>query len=285
MECFTMEKLILDGRVVAKAVEEELKVRVQRIVEKTGKAPVLATILVGNNPASVTYVRMKGNACLRVGIIPKKVELPETTTTEELLAVIDELNADDNVCGILLQHPVPRQIDERKCFDRIAMDKDSDGVNVASFGAVTMNGEGFKCATPYSIMSILGYYNVDLKGKDVVVIGRSPILGKPVSMLLLNADATVTICHSRTKNLPDIVRRADVVVACVGRAKFVQADWLKEGVVLVDAGYNEGNVGDIDLENCIEKCSAYTPVPGGVGPVTIAMLMKQTVEAAEKKCK
>ena len=275
--------LILDGRVVAKSIELDLQKRVSFIKEKSGVTPVLATIIVGNNPASETYVRMKGNACRRVGMEPLKVELPENTTTDELLAVIEKLNKDDSVCGILLQHPVPKQIDEQKCFNAIALDKDTDGVNTASFGAVTMGGKGFKCATPFSIMTILKYYNVELKGKHVVVIGRSPILGKPVSMLLLNEDATVTICHSRTINLPEIVKTADVVVACVGKANFVKKEWLKEGVVLVDAGYNEGNVGDIDLENCAPVSSAYTPVPGGVGPCTIAMLMTQTVESAERK--
>lgn len=275
--------LILDGRVVAKSIEEDLQKRVAIIKEKSGITPVLATIIVGNNPASETYVRMKGNACRRVGMEPLKVELNENTTTEELLAVIEKLNADDSVCGILLQHPVPKQIDEQKCFNAIALDKDTDGVNTASFGNVTMGGDGFKCATPLSIMTILKYYGVELKGKHAVVIGRSPILGKPVSMLLLNEDATVTICHSRTIGLPEIVKTADIVVACVGKAKFVKREWLKEGVVLVDAGYNEGNVGDIDLENCAPISSCYTPVPGGVGPCTIAMLMSQTVESAERK--
>ena len=211
------------------------------------------------------------------------LDLNTTNNKMELLAVIEELNADERVSGILLQHPVPRHIDEHKCFNSIVLEKDTDGVNTASFGSVTMGGNGFKCATPYSIMTILKYYNVDLEGKHAVVIGRSPILGKPVSMLLLNENATVTICHSRTKNLPEIVKSADVVVACVGRANFVKKEWLKEGVVLVDAGYNAGNVGDIDLTNCAPISSAYTPVPGGVGPCTIAMLMSQTVESAERK--
>ena len=277
------EPFIMDGRILAKEIEAGLTVRVKRIIEKTDRVPVLATILVGENPASVTYVRMKGNACSRVGINSLRVELPGSTTTEQLLAKIEELNADDNVCGILLQHPVPDQIDEQRCFNAIAMDKDTDGVNTSSFGAMTMKLSAFKSATPLSIMALLSRYNIELAGKEVVVVGRSPILGKPAAMLLLNADATVTICHSRTKNLPEIIRRADIVVAAVGRAKFIQADWVKEGAVLVDAGYNEGNVGDIDLENAASKSSAYTPVPGGVGPVTIAKLIEQTVESAERK--
>lgn len=278
-----MGSLILDGKSLSIKIENELKERVSKLVEKTGVTPILATIIVGGDPASVTYVRMKGNACKRVGIEPLKVELPEETTTEELLEEINKLNADDRVCGILLQHPVPKQIDEQKCFNTISVEKDVDGVNVASFGAVTMGMDGYRAATPCGIIRLLKEYNIEMRGKRAVVIGRSPILGKPVAMLLLNEDATVTICHSRTQNLPDIVKTADILVAAVGRSEFVKAEWIKEGVVLVDAGYNKGNIGDIDLINCAPKSSAYTPVPGGVGPMTIAMLMSQTVDSAEKK--
>lgn len=278
-----MGSLILDGKSLSIKIENELKERVSKLVEKTGVTPILATIIVGGDPASVTYVRMKGNACKRVGIEPLKVELPEETTTEELLEEINKLNADDRVCGILLQHPVPKQIDEQKCFNTISVEKDVDGVNVASFGAVTMGMDGYRAATPCGIIRLLKEYNIEMRGKHAVVIGRSPILGKPVAMLLLNEDATVTICHSRTQNLPDIVKTADILVAAVGRPEFVKAEWIKEGVVLVDAGYNKGNIGDIDLINCAPKSSAYTPVPGGVGPMTIAMLMSQTVDSAEKK--
>lgn len=278
-----MGSLILDGKSLSIKIENELKERVSKLVEKTGVTPILATIIVGGDPASVTYVRMKGNACKRVGIEPLKVELPEETTTEELLEEINKLNADDRVCGILLQHPVPKQIDEQKCFNTISVEKDVDGVNVASFGAVTMGMDGYRAATPCGIIRLLKEYNIEMRGKRAVVIGRSPILGKPVAMLFLNEDATVTICHSRTQNLPDIVKTADILVAAVGRPEFVKAEWIKEGVVLVDAGYNKGNIGDIDLINCAPKSSAYTPVPGGVGPMTIAMLMSQTVDSAEKK--
>jgi len=277
------ESMILNGKVVAQKIEEDLSVRVKNIIEKTGRIPVLATILVGDNSSSVTYVKMKGNACRRVGVEPLKVEMPQDTTTEQLLAKINELNADENVCGILLQHPVPNQIDEQKCFNTIAPDKDVDGVNVSSFGAMTMGLPAFLSATPASIMGIIKYYNIETEGKHVVVVGRSPILGKPIAMLLLNANATVTICHSKTKNLPEFTRQADIIVAAVGKPNFIKADWVKEGVVLIDAGYNEGNVGDIDLVNAASKSSAYTPVPGGVGPMTIAKLIEQTVESAEKK--
>lgn len=274
--------LIIDGKKYSLEVEQELKKRVEVIMEKTGKTPILATILVGDNPASVTYVRMKGNACTRVGMTSLKVEMSGDTTTEELLNKIDELNKNPEVCGILLQHPVPKQIDEQACFNAISLEKDVDGVNTDSFGRMAMGLPAFKSATPLSILSLLKRYDIQIEGKEVVVIGRSAILGKPIAAMLLNENATVTIAHSKTVNLPEVVRRADIVVAAVGRPLFVQADWIKEGAVLMDAGYNKGNVGDIDLEKCISKSSAYTPVPGGVGPVTIAMLMKQTVEAAEK---
>ncbi len=273
---------VIDGKAYAREVEAEIRALVQDIIAKTGKTPVLATILVGDNPASVTYVRMKGNACARVGMLSRKVELPESTTTQELLEVINRLNRDPEVCGILLQHPVPAHIDERACFDAISLEKDVDGVTTAGFGRAAMGLDAFCSATPLAIVSLLKRYNIPLEGKEAVVIGRSPILGKPVAALLLNENATVTIAHSKTRNLPDIVRRADIVVAAVGKPLFVKETWIKEGAVLMDAGYNAGNVGDIDLEACIPHCSAYTPVPGGVGPVTIAMLMKQTAAAAQK---
>lgn len=278
-----MQPMILDGKTLSRTIEGELAQKVALIKEKTGDVPALATILVGDNPASVTYVRMKGNACVRVGLRSIKVEMPETTTTQQLLEKIEELNNDPQVCGILLQHPVPRQIDEQACFNAIALEKDVDGVNTASFGGFTMGLDRYVSATPKGIMTLLERYNIQLKGKEAVVIGRSPILGKPAAMLLLNADATVTICHSKTVNLPEIVKRADIVVAAVGRPKFVKADWIKQGAVLVDAGYNAGNIGDIDLENAAPLSSAYTPVPGGVGPMTIATLMQQTVASAMKK--
>lgn len=274
---------ILDGKALAQKIEQELSLHVDAIVDKTGATPVLATIIVGDDPASATYVRMKGNACRRVGIEPLKIEMSRDTATEGLLAKIHELNADDAVCGILLQHPVPAQIDEQKCFNAISMAKDVDGVNTNSFGAMTMQLPAFFSATPFSILSILKHYGIEIAGKDAVVVGRSPILGKPVAMMLLNENATVTICHSKTRDLPDKLRRADIVVAALGKPRFIRADWVKEGAVLVNAGYNPGNVGDIDLENAAQKSSAYTPVPGGVGPVTIAKLMEQTVIAAERK--
>ncbi len=277
------EPILLDGRMLAGEIEADLARRVARILAQTGAQPTLATILVGEDPASITYVRMKGNACARVGMASRKVVLPATATTDDVLAVIAELNRAADVCGILLQHPVPEQVDEQRCFNAIARDKDVDGVNVESFGAMAMKLPAFGSATPMGILEILKRFEIPVAGREAVVIGRSPILGKPVAMLLLNADATVTICHSRTRDLPAVVRRADIVVAAVGKPRFIQADWIREGAVLIDAGYNPGNVGDIDLERAAPRAYAYTPVPGGVGPMTIAMLMRQTVESAERR--
>lgn len=274
--------LEMNGKVLAKEAENELKIRVENIKGKLGFAPILATILVGDNPASVTYVNMKARACNRVGLTSQIIHLDEQTTTEELLSVIKDLNANTQVCGILLQHPVPKQIDERLCFDAISIEKDVDGVNSWSFGKMCMGDKAYVSATPLGIIRILKAYNIELSGKHAVVVGRSAILGKPIAMLLLNENCTVTICHSKTKNLPEILKTADIVVGAVGKPKFIQASWLKSGVVLVDAGYNAGNVGDIDLENASELSLAYTPVPGGVGPMTINSLILQTVESAEK---
>lgn len=272
---------ILNGKELSKKVEVELRKRVEVLVDKLGFKPVLSTILVGDNPASVTYVKMKARACERIGLESQIIHLENNTTTDELLKVIRDLNEDKKVCGILLQHPVPKQIDERLCFDEISLQKDVDGVNSWSFGKVSMGEKAYKCATPYGIIRILKAYNIELAGKHAVVVGRSAILGKPVAMLLLNENCTVTICHSKTQNLSDIVKTADIVVGCVGIANFIKAEWIKPGAVLVDAGYNEGNVGDIDLENAKDISSAYTPVPGGVGPMTINSLLLQTVESAE----
>ena len=267
---------ILDGRAVAKHMEVEIARKIEQELASGAVRPVLATIIVGENPSSVTYVRMKGNACKRVGIEPRKVELPENTTTEELLSVIDSLNADPDVYGILLQHPVPRSIDERACFDRIAPEKDVDGVGVNSLGKTALGLPGYRAATAKAIMNILEYYKIPLQGKEAVVIGRSPILGKPVAMLLLNADCTVTVTHTKTVDIDKVVRRADIVVAACGVPRFVRPEWVKPGAVVIDAGYNAGNIGDVDA-GAFENASLMTPVPGGVGPVTIATLMQQTM--------
>jgi methylenetetrahydrofolate dehydrogenase (NADP+) / methenyltetrahydrofolate cyclohydrolase len=273
--------LVLDGKTLARSIEESLKSRVDGLKKKTGTTPVLATILVGNDPASATYVKMKGNACGRVGMESRKIHLPDPTTTREVLDHIDALNADRTVQGILLQHPVPAHINERECFDRICLEKDVDGVTCLGFGRMAMGRRAFGSATPAGIMALLAHYGVTIAGKHAVVVGRSPILGKPMAMMLLNCHATVTICHSRTTALPEMVRRADIVVGAVGKPEFIKAEWIQPGAVIIDAGYHAGGVGDIDLKNAMNRCSAYTPVPGGVGPMTIAMLIRQTVEAAE----
>ncbi|MGD6966466.1 bifunctional 5,10-methylenetetrahydrofolate dehydrogenase/5,10-methenyltetrahydrofolate cyclohydrolase [Rossellomorea vietnamensis] len=275
------EKIILDGSRVATAVKEELKSRVENLKEN-GITPCLATVLVGDDPSSATYVKMKGNACERLGILSKKITLPNDTTTEELLKTIQSLNEDEGVHGILLQHPVPPQIDERAAFEAIAIEKDVDGVTSLGFGQTSLGFGTYPSCTPAAILEIMDFYELPIEGKHAVVIGRSPILGKPVSMMLLNRNATVTTCHSYTENLEDIVKGADIVVAAVGKPNFVKGSWIKEGAMVLDAGYNKGNVGDVDYEECLERADAITPVPGGVGPVTISMLLKQTVEAAEK---
>ena len=279
-----MSALVLDGKALAQKTEQELSARVAALKEKSGgQTPILATILVGGDPASATYVKMKGNACTRIGMDSLKVEMPEETTTEELLAKIEELNSNPNVHGILLQHPVPEQIDERACFDAIALEKDVDGVTCLGFGRMSMGEEAYGCATPKGIMRLLEAYNIDLSGKHAVVVGRSPILGKPMAMMMLGANATVTICHSRTQNLADHIKQADVVVGAVGKPEFIKADWIKDGAVVVDAGYHPGGVGDIELEPLKERAAAYTPVPGGVGPMTINTLIYQSVDSGEKK--
>jgi methylenetetrahydrofolate dehydrogenase (NADP+)/methenyltetrahydrofolate cyclohydrolase len=275
-----MPAIVLDGKAYAKELEAELTGRVARLNLKD--PPILATILVGDDPASATYVRMKGNACRRVGMESLSIHLPGTTTTEELLTAIDELNANLRVRGILVQHPVPKQIDERACFDRIALTKDVDGVTAHGFGLMAMDEPAYGSATPAGIMRLLRRYQIPIEGREAVVVGRSPILGRPMAMMLLAANATVTICHSRTRNLPEVVRRAEIVIGAVGKAEFIRGDWIRDGAVVVDAGYHPGGVGDIELSAVIDRCSAYTPVPGGVGPMTIATLIAHTVEAAEK---
>jgi methylenetetrahydrofolate dehydrogenase (NADP+)/methenyltetrahydrofolate cyclohydrolase len=273
--------LIMDGKSVAKETEEALKERVKKIKQEKGYVPTLATILVGNDPASATYVKMKGNACERVGMKSLKVELPETTSTEELLDKIRDLNSNAEVSGILLQHPVPSQIDERKCFDAIDISKDVDGVTCLGFGNMSMGEKAFGSCTPQGIMRLIEYYELELEGKHAVVVGRSPILGKPMAMMLLNKNATVTICHSRTTELKEHIKNADLIVGAVGIPRFIEADWIKDGAIIIDAGYHPEQCGDIDLDGCANRSLAYTPVPGGVGPMTINTLILQTIEACE----
>jgi len=278
-----MSATVLDGKHVAALTEAELTERVSALKQKSGgRTPVLATILVGDDPASATYVKMKGNACRRIGMESLAIELPGSTRTNDLLRQIEELNNNPDVHGILLQHPVPSQIDERAAFDMIALEKDVDGVTCLGFGRMAMGESAYGCATPQGIMRLLAHYDIALEGKHSVVVGRSPILGKPMAMMMLEANATVTICHSRTRELQSHIRQADVIVGAVGRPEFIRAEWIKDGAVVVDAGYHPGGVGDIELTPLIDRVSAYTPVPGGVGPMTINTLIQQTVESGEK---
>ena len=273
--------IIMDGKKTASESEEDIKKRVEQILVTQKSVPILATILVGSDPASATYVKMKGNACERVGMRSLKVELSENTSTEELLQKINELNTNPEVNGILLQHPVPEQIDERRCFDAIDIKKDVDGVTCLGFGNMSMGERAFGSCTPQGIMRLLHAYKIDIAGKHAVVVGRSPILGKPMAMMLLNENATVTICHSKTTNLEEHLIKADIVIGALGIPKFIKSNWIKDGAVVIDAGYHPEKCGDIDLEGIIDRCSAYTPVPGGVGPMTINTLILQTVEACE----
>jgi methylenetetrahydrofolate dehydrogenase (NADP+)/methenyltetrahydrofolate cyclohydrolase len=245
-----------------------------------GRRPCLAAVLVGDDPASVTYVAMKKRRAASAGIESRLIQLPASTTTEVVVAAVGELSHDPEVDGILLQHPVPAHVNGRAAFEAIAPAKDVDGVTMASLAAVALGLPAFVSATPAGILRLLDAFGVELAGKHAVVIGRSPILGKPVGLLLLNRDATVTFCHSKTLGVAEVVRSADVVVAGLGRPRFVQGEWIKRGAVVIDAGYNAGNVGDVDFDQALERVSLITPVPGGVGPMTIATLLEQTVHAA-----
>ena len=276
-----MNVKILDGKSLALDTEESITKQVTELNEK-GIIPTLATILVGQDPASETYVKMKRNTCARVGMKSIAVEMSDTTTTKELLNKINELNNDVNVHGILLQHPVPHQIDERLCFDAIDIDKDVDGVTCLGFGNMAMGLPAFGSCTPAGIMRLLEHYEIEIQGMNAVVVGRSPILGKPMAMMLLNKNATVTICHSRTQNIEDIIKQADILVGAVGIPRFIKHEWIKDNAVVIDAGYHPEKCGDIDLENIQSKASAYTPVPGGVGPMTINTLILQTLQSAQK---
>jgi len=270
----------MDGRPLARRVLEAARAKVQKIVAATGVTPALATVLVGDDRASATYVRMKRKRCEDVGMKSVRIELPLGTTTEQLVAEIRKLAADPSVHGILIQHPVPAPIDKRTAFEAIPVEKDVDGVTSSTLGRVILGMPAYASCTPAGIMRLLREYSVELDGAHAVVIGRSPILGRPMASMLINAQATVTLCHSRTRSLPSLVRAADVVIAAVGKPRFVRGGWIKVGAVVIDAGYNEGNVGDVDFEGALEPASLITPVPGGVGAVTNMMLARNTLRAA-----
>ncbi|MDY3846122.1 MAG: bifunctional methylenetetrahydrofolate dehydrogenase/methenyltetrahydrofolate cyclohydrolase FolD [Eubacteriales bacterium] len=277
---------ILDGKAVSAAEREQIKTETAKIIKNTGIIPCLAVIIVGQDPASQVYVRNKHRACGEVGIKSIVTELPENTTQEELLSIIDGLNADDTVHGILVQLPLPQHINEKKVIDRILPEKDVDAFNPVNVGKIMIGDFDFLPCTPAGVMKILEHYNIDVSGKRCVIIGRSNTVGKPQAMLMLHKNATVTICHSRTKDLSSITKEADILVAAIGRMGFVGADMVKDGAVVIDVGINRGEDGklhgDVDFEAVNDKVSAITPVPGGVGPMTITMLLRNTLTAAKR---
>lgn len=275
--------ILLNGKAISEKIRNRISQELKKIDPNGSAPPTLATILVGNNPASETYVNMKVKACASVGMLSKYIRLDDSTTTKQLLTEIGKLNEDPSVHGILLQHPVPHQIDERLCFDAILPEKDVDGVTTTSFGRLAMGKDAFFPCTPYGMILLLEEYGISVAGKHAVVVGRSPILGKPMAIMLTNLDATVTLCHSKTSNLDSLVKQADIVVGAVGKPEFIKAEWIKEGAILLDAGYNVGNVGDIEISVAKDKSSFFTPVPGGVGPMTIAVLLLQTLYSYQSK--
>lgn len=279
---------IIDGKAVSAAVRDRIKTEIQNL-KNIGKETGLAVIIVGNDPASKVYVSNKKKGCELVGINSYEYALPEETTTEELLELIEKLNGDTKVDGILCQLPLPRHIDEKTVINSIAPEKDVDAFHPVNTGHIMIGDHSFLPCTPAGIIEMLKYYNIQISGKECVVIGRSNIVGKPMAMLLLQNSGTVTICHSKTENLSDVTRRADILVAAVGKANFVTADMVKDGAVVIDVGMNrnaEGKLcGDVDFPNVKDKCSYITPVPGGVGPMTITMLLNNTLTASKNNMK
>lgn len=276
---------IIDGKLVSAAVKERVAAEVKELNTK-GISVCLAVILVGSDPASQIYVANKKKACEQLGIISKEFLLPETTTQDELLTLVKELNADATVNGILCQLPLPKGLDEKVVIEAIDPNKDVDAFHPVNVGRIMIGDYDFLPCTPAGVMEMLSYYNIDVCGKECVVIGRSNIVGKPMGMLLLHKNGTVTISHSKTKNLAEVTRRADILVAAVGRAKFVTADMVKDGAVVIDVGMNRADgklCGDVDFDAVSQKASYITPVPGGVGPMTIATLMQNTLTAAKRQ--
>ena len=277
---------ILDGKATANQIRQELKAEVLTLKEQ-GIEPQLAVILVGEDPASQVYVRNKERGCKEVGIGSRTIRLPEDTPEAELLSLIRQLNGDPGVHGILVQLPLPRGIDEQKVIDTISPEKDVDGFHPISMGRLLIGQDGFRSCTPFGIMELLHRYNIPIAGQEAVIVGRSNIVGKPMAALLLAENATVTICHSRTRNLADVTRRADILVVAVGKSKLVTADMVKPGAVVIDVGMNrtdEGLCGDVDYDAVAGVAAAITPVPGGVGPMTITMLLANTIRSARRAC-
>ena len=278
---------LIDGKIISVSVKERVKDEVA-ILKEQGITTGLAVIIVGEDPASKVYVANKKKACEALGIISEEYALPENTTQQELLALIDELNNKKSINGILCQLPLPKHLDEQAIINAILPEKDVDAFHPQNVGKIMLGDYDFVPCTPAGLMEMLQYENIDISGKTCVVIGRSNIVGKPMGMLLLHKNGTVTICHSRTKDLASVCKEADILVAAVGRPNFVTADMVKEGAVVIDVGINRVDgklVGDVDFEAVKDKCSAITPVPGGVGPMTIAMLMQNTLTAAKKQNK
>ena len=279
-----MSGMIIDGTRIGNELREKLKSRIEALKEK-GKLPGLAVILVGENPASQVYVRMKEKACESLGIHSEKFALPADTSQEEVLALIQRLNHDDKIHGILVQLPLPAHFNEELIIESIIPTKDVDGFHPINIGNLMLGKPLFSPCTPAGVIELLRASQIDMKGKNVVVVGRSNIVGKPVAALLLHEHATVTICHSKTKSLKDETRRADILIAAIGKPKMITADMVKEGAVVIDVGVNrleDGKlVGDVDFDGMKDKVAAITPVPGGVGPMTITMLMANTVKSAE----
>ncbi len=281
--------IIIDGKKTSADIKAELAIETESFKNKNGFVPGLAVIIVGNDPASEVYVKNKCRACETIGFYSEKYEMPESTSEDELVSLIEKLNDDDKIHGILVQLPLSRHINVEKVLLTIKPQKDVDAFHPYNTGKIMQGKYDFLPCTPAGVMELLKRYNVDIRGKHCVVIGRSDIVGKPMAMLLLQADGTVTICHSKTVGLADICRSADIIVAAVGRADFVTADMVKDGAVVIDVGINrrsDGKLcGDVKYDEVEPKASYITPVPGGVGPMTIAMLMRNTLTAAEKTLK
>lgn len=271
--------IILDGKKTAAEMTEELKARVAKLKAKFK----LCIINIGNSYANEVYVRMKCKKCEEVGLIPQLIHYGEEAATEEVYQKILELNNDDTVCGIMLQHPSPKHINEDKLFNAIAVGKDVDGLSKESVASISIGKPLYAPATPKGIITLLKRYQIPISGKHAVVVGRSRIVGKPLAELLLAENATVTICHSRTQNLAEMVGLGDIVCGALGKPEYIQTAWLKKGAVVIDAGYNEGNKGDVQFEGLDNVASAYTPVPGGAGPMTIISLLEQCVDSAERR--
>jgi len=278
---------LIDGKEISAQIKAELAQEVAKMQKESDVTPGLAVVLVGEDPASKVYVGQKEKACAELGIFSQKHTLPADVSEEELLGLVGSLNSDPQIDGILVQLPLPKHIDENKVIEAIMPEKDVDGFHPVSVGKMVIGLPGFRPCTPAGVMELLRRTGVDLVGKEAVVIGRSNIVGKPVAIMLLQQSATVTVCHSKTKNLSGVTRRADVLVVATGKPNTVTADMVKDGVVVIDVGVNRLDsgklVGDVDFDGVREKASAITPVPGGVGPMTIAMLMYNTVQAAKKR--